>query len=129
TLTAPNGGEAWPVGSTQTISWVSVATIPNVKIEYSRDNFATATLIAASATSVSNVGGSFAWTVPDAISSTVKVRVTDVNNSAVGDVSDANFAIAAAFTVTAPKGGDRWIAYEDRTITWTTLGTAANVRL
>src|SRR5439155_1139596 len=118
TLTAPNGGESWPVGSTQTISWVSGGTIPNVKLEYSRDNFATATLITASTPSVNNVGGSFAWTVPDAISSTVKIRVSDVNNSAVADVSDGNFAIQAGFTVTAPNGGEREITYEDRTVTW-----------
>src|SRR5207253_3098720 len=129
TLTAPNGGESWPVGRTQTISWVSGGTIPNVKLEYSRDNFATVTLITASTPSVNNVGGSFAWTVPDAISSTVKIRVSDVNNSAVSDVSDANFANQAGFTVTAPNGGERWITYEDRTITWTTLGTVANVKL
>jgi hypothetical protein len=129
TVTAPNGGEVWPVGSTQTISWVSGGTIPNVKIEYSRDDFATSTLITASAPSVSNVGGSFAWTVPDAISSTVKVRVSDVNNSAVGDVSDAAFSIRAGFAMTAPNGGERWITNEDRSITWTTQGTVGNVKL
>src|SRR5207245_10866463 len=108
TVTAPNGGEVWPVGSTQTISWVSGGTIPNVRIEYSRDNFATVTLIAASAPSGSNVGGSFAWTGPDAIPSTRQVRLTDGNNRAVGDVSAANFAVAAACTVPAPNGRERW---------------------
>src|SRR5206468_7772531 len=129
TVSAPNGGEVWSVGSTQTISWVSGGTIPAVKLEYSRDNFATATLITASTPNVSNVGGSFAWTVPDAISATVKIRVSDVNNSAVADVSDANFGIRAGFTVTAPNGGERWITNEDRTITWTTNGTVANAKL
>ncbi|MBI1992639.1 MAG: hypothetical protein HYS71_05350, partial [Candidatus Omnitrophica bacterium] len=126
---APNGGEIWGVGSTQTISWISGGTIPNVKLEYSRDNFATATLITASTPNVSNVGGSFAWTVPDAISSTAKIRVTDLNDSAVYDVSDANFTVRADFTLTAPNGGERWITNEDRTITWTTRGTVANVKL
>src|SRR5437879_8595341 len=129
TVTAPNGGEVWSGGSPQPITWVSGGTIPAVKLEYSRDNFATATLITASTPNVSNVGGSFAWTVPDAISATVKIRVSDVNNSAVADVSDANFGIRAGFTVTAPNGGERWITKEDRTITWTTLGTAANATL
>src|SRR5207245_11461642 len=57
TLTAPNGGESWPVGSTQTTSWVSGGTIPNVTPEYSRDHFATATLVTASTPSTHHVGG------------------------------------------------------------------------
>jgi hypothetical protein len=129
TITAPNGGEIWPVGSSQTIGWISGGTIPNVKLEYSTDNFATSQLITASTPNVSNVGGSFTWTVANAISSTVKIRVTDVNDPTVLDLSDANFTIRANFTVTAPNGGERWIANEDRTITWTTLGTVANVKL
>src|SRR2546425_330455 len=129
-VTTPNGGDAWKINTTQTIAWTTSGTIANVKLEYSKDNFvADIRVITASTPNVSNVGGSFAWTVPDAISSTVKIRVSDVNNSAVADVSDANFAIRAGFTVTAPNGGERWITNEDRTITWTTLGTVANAKL
>src|SRR2546426_5886504 len=128
-LTAPEGGGVGGGASPQPCSGFPGAPPPAVKLEYSLDNFATATLITASTPNVSNVGGSFAWTVPDAISSTVKVRVSDVNNSAVVDASDANFAIRAGFTVTAPNGGERWITNEDRTITWTTLGTVANAKL
>ncbi|MCK5145830.1 hypothetical protein KAR48_03690, partial [bacterium] len=38
TVTAPNGGENWEVGSTQSIAWTSNKTSGNVKIEYSSDN-------------------------------------------------------------------------------------------
>ncbi|MFA6993897.1 MAG: right-handed parallel beta-helix repeat-containing protein, partial [Patescibacteria group bacterium] len=43
TLTAPNGGEELTGTGTSAVTWTSVGTITNVKLEYSTDNFATAT--------------------------------------------------------------------------------------
>ena len=34
-VSTPNGGEVWNAGSSQNITWSSIGTIPNVKIEYS----------------------------------------------------------------------------------------------
>src|SRR5207244_3675917 len=125
TLTAPNGGEVWTVVESRTITWTTTGTIPNVKLEYSKDNFTTPILIAASTTNT----GSFAWTVPNDISATVRVRVTDVNDSTVFDDSNADFKIRGALTVTAPNGGEQWTVASSRTITWTATGTIANVKL
>src|SRR5207253_3043470 len=125
TLTAPNGGEVWTVGESRTITWTTTGTIPNVKLEYSKDNFTTPILIAASTTNT----GSFAWTVPNDISATVKVRVADAADSTVNDVSDANFKIMAAFAVSSPNGGEIWTVGATQAITWTTSGTVANVKL
>src|SRR5207245_2918 len=88
-VTSPNGGEKWNVGSVQPITWTNTGTVANVKLEYSKDNFATATVISASAPNT----GSYTWTIPDAISTTVKVRVTDVADPNASDSSDANFKI------------------------------------
>src|SRR5207245_2582230 len=98
--------------STQPITWTATGTVANVKLEYSKDNFATATVISASAPNT----GSYTWTIPDAISTTVKVRVTDVSDPAASDTSDANFKVQDAFTPT-------------RTVAWTTSGTVPNVKL
>src|SRR5713101_1426569 len=46
-LTAPNGGEKWAVGSSRAITWTKTGSIANVKLEYSKDSFATASVIAA----------------------------------------------------------------------------------
>ncbi len=48
TVTSPNGGEAWAVGSSQKISWTSTVDIGNVKIEYSTDNGASYNTITSS---------------------------------------------------------------------------------
>src|SRR5207244_3702920 len=74
-LTAPNGAEAWIVGSTQAISWTTTGTVPNVKLEYSTDGGVTyPNVVTASAANT----GSFSWTIPDSISNTVRVRLSDV---------------------------------------------------
>src|SRR3990172_8002273 len=125
TLTAPNGGEKWKVGSAQSITWTSVGSVANVKLQYSKDNFATATLITASTPNT----GSFSWTIPNDMSSTVKILVTDASDVSVFDDSNGNFKLMAGFTVTAPNGGEVWKVGEGRIITWTTWGTVANVRI
>src|SRR2546422_7343838 len=102
TLNSPNGGEKLTVGSAQTITWTSVGSIANVKLQYSKDNFATAVLITASTPNT----GTFAWTVPNDISSTVKVRVTDTSDVSVFDDSNAAFKIMGGLTVTVPNVGE-----------------------
>src|SRR3989441_758687 len=125
TVTSPNGGEKWTVGSSRAITWTKTGSIANVKLEYSKDNFATATVIAASTPNT----GSYTWTVPNDVSGTVKVRVADAGDATVNDVSDANFKILAAFTVSAPNGGEIWTVGATQAITWATSGTVANVKL
>src|SRR5207253_2399775 len=125
TVSAPNGGELWMVGQSRSITWTTSGTIPNVRLEYSKDNFTSLVLITASAPGT----GSFAWTVPDDISSTVKVRVTDASDVSVFDDSDATFKIQGGFVLTAPNGGEAWLVNTPRTITWTKSGSVANVKL
>src|SRR3989449_293798 len=126
-LTAPVGGEVWGVGSTQNITWTTGGTLADVKLEYPRDNFVadvqTITL------STPAAGGSFAWTVPDAISTTVKVRITLNSDATATQTSPANFKIRGSLALTAPNGGETWIVGDTRTITWTKTGTLADVKL
>jgi len=100
TLTDPNGGEELTPGSTFEITWTSENTSGNVKIEYSKDGFASdVNVIEASTTD----DGTYNWTVPNDPSATVTVRISDAGDAAVVDVSDANFTILA----TAPEVGSR----------------------
>src|SRR5439155_15218685 len=100
-VTAPNGGEVWAVGTIQSITWTNTGSVPSVKLEYSTDNFATATVIVSSAVNA----GSFSWTIPDAISTTAKIRVSDAADSSANDASDNNFKIRGGITVSAPNVG------------------------
>src|SRR5207253_2431650 len=125
-LTAPVGGEGWTVGSSRNITWTRQGSIANVKIEYSKDNFVTPILITAS-TPAANL--SYAWTVPDDISSTVKVRITNLDDATVTSTSPANFNIKGSLTITAPNAGESWSIGSTQTITWTKTGAIANVKL
>src|SRR5947209_8823744 len=120
TLTAPVGGEAWAIGSTRNITWTRQGSIANVKVEYSKDNFVTPILITASTSAASL---SYAWTVPDDVSTTVKVRITNLDDATVSSTSPANFSIWGSLTLSAPNGGESWPIGSVQTITWTKTGT------
>src|SRR5207245_9133944 len=96
-------------------------------LEYSRDNFAadiqTITL------STPAAGGSFTWTVPDAISTTVKVRITLLSDATVTHTSPANFKIRGSLVLTTPNGGEPWIVGDVRTITRPNTVALAHVKL
>jgi hypothetical protein len=126
TLIGPNGGEKWAVGSSQTISWTTFGTIPNVKLEYSINSGSTYPNIIVA--SVAN-SGSYSWTIPNNVASTCRVRVSNAADSGSFDVSNADFKIMGGFTITAPDGGEVLVVGSSQNITWTTSGTVANVKL
>ncbi len=129
TVTAPNGGENWTVGTSRNITWTSTGTISNVKIEYSTNSGTNWITVVSS---VSN-SGSYAWTVPNTASTTCRVRVSDAAVSTTNDMSNANFTISASvtnsITVTAPNGGENWTVGTSRNITWSYTGTISNVKI
>jgi hypothetical protein len=91
TMIAPNGGESWAAGSTQTIRWSSTGALASVGLEFSASSGAVWTLITAS----TNNDGAYQWTVPDSISSSCLVRVFDAVDSDPIDESAGFFAIVA----------------------------------
>jgi hypothetical protein len=109
-LNAPNGGEIWVVHSPQTILWTAsdAAGVASVDLAYSTNGGAT--YPNPIATGLAN-SGAYAWTIPDAQSTTVRVRATahDENGNPAADASDANFTIGL-FTLTATAGAHGTIA-------------------
>jgi len=96
TVTAPNGGENWRAGSTQTIRW-SYTGNPgsNVKIELLKSGTVNRTI--KSSTSIGSGGnGSYNWAIPSTQTSGTeyKVRITSTTNSAIKDTSDNNLTIS-----------------------------------
>ncbi len=126
TVTSPNGGEYWQVGSTQHITWSSTGTVGNVKIEYSINNGSSWTEIAASTPN----DGSYDWTIPDDPSDNCLVRVSEIGGQPV-DVSNAVFSIVypAEITITTPNGDEDWQVGSIHDITWTSTGTVDNVKI
>ncbi|MBU4401076.1 MAG: hypothetical protein KKE86_17320, partial [Planctomycetes bacterium] len=100
TVTSPNGGEIWAVGSGQNITWTSTGTVGNVNIDYSSNSGGSWTSVAAGTAN----DGSYAWTVPSTPSATCLVRVGEADDGSPTDQSDAVFTItvSAVETVSAP---------------------------
>ena len=129
TLTAPNGGQQWLVGNVYNVTWNIVGTIPDVKLQYSRDGFLTDNQTISAAAPTGAGSGSYSWTIPDAISNTMRTRVSDPNDSGSYDDSNADFRVTARFSVTSPNGGEKWDVGSIQNITWTSSGTVANVKI
>ncbi len=127
TVTSPDGGENWVVGSSHNITWTSSNFTDNVKIEYSTNAGSTWTTIAASTAN----DGTESWIIPNAPTTQGRVKVSDAATGTPSDMSNTNFTISAAptLTVTSPNGGESWCALSSHNITWTSTGTIANVKL
>jgi hypothetical protein len=126
TVTAPDGGQRWFIGSTYPITWTSTGSIPNVSIEYSTDSGSSWNIIAAS---VAN-SGSYNWTVPNTPSANCLVKIGDTAGPA-SDTSNAVFTIDPFPTiiVTSPNGSESLQTETVHVITWNITGTIANVSI
>ena len=124
TVNAPNGGEAWGIGTTQNVTWTATDNIgvTSVTLVVSRDGGVTFpdTL----ATGEAN-DGTYAWLVAAPVSATARVKVIayDAAANSGSDVSDANFSIAdttpPSVTASAPNGGEVWEIGTAYDVTWT----------
>jgi hypothetical protein len=91
TVTSPNGGESWEVGTAHNITWTTIGTASNIKVEYSTNGGISWTEVI---TSTSDTG-SYSWTIPNTPSSNCKVKLTAYydSGSSTTDESDGNFSI------------------------------------
>ena len=123
------------MGTAQNITWTKTGTMATVKLEYSTNGFADelATVVIVASTNADPLpadnAGTYAWTIPDAISSTVKARVANNADTTVKDTSDGNFKITGAFTLTSPNGTEKLTVGSSSNVTWTRTGTIANAKL
>lgn len=126
TVNTPNGGEAWHIGTTQYITWIS-AGITNVKIEYSTNSGSSWNIVA---TSIPANQNSYIWTIPNTPTTQALIRISDVTNSTINDVSNNEFSIAPppSITLLTPNGGERLIEGNKFNITWNSTGIS-NVRI
>lgn len=88
TITYPDGGESLTPGSTEYIQWDAVNTSGNFTLEYSTDNGTSWNNI----TTTSSNASLYEWTIPNDISGSCLVRITDGNGA--NDQSDVEFSIA-----------------------------------
>ncbi len=88
-LITPNGGERWEANSIQAITWQS-SNIARVKLEYSLSGGMDWHTIASS---VDAAIGHYLWLIPNVQIAEVLIRISDISNPSVFDVSDKLFSI------------------------------------
>jgi len=124
TVTSPNGGENWLIGSPYTITWTD-----DISGEVKIDLYKADTLYSKIAASVAS-NGSFNWNFAGATPGTdYRIKITSIDQPALFDLSNNDFTLfAGAITITSPNGGESWQAGETHTITWTD-NIVENVRI
>lgn len=125
-VTSPNGGEEWPAGSSQNITW-DASGIANVKIEFTTNNGLNWTTIVSSTAS----DGFYTWIqIPAVTSTNCKIRISDAADNSPSDESDSFFSIAPepGIVVTQPNGGEIIYTGSLFDIQWTSV-SVANVKI
>jgi hypothetical protein len=114
TVTSPNGGENWLIGSSNTITWTD-----DMSGEVKIDLFKAGVLDTTIAVSVPS-SGSFEWNFADALPGIdYQIKITSVDQPALFDFSDNNFTLFSGnITVSSPNGGESWLAGSSQTIFW-----------
>jgi len=90
-VSRPNGGEKLYAGIVYTITWFFDPAITSVKIEFSSNNGATWSEIATTPNVLA-----YSWMVPNIVSDSCLIKVSNAANGSPFDVSDGVFSIGAA---------------------------------
>lgn len=99
TLLAPNGGESWAFGESQSIGWNS-QNLALVRLEYQSVPAGAWTTITPSA---AGPAGTYVWVVPNDPTATARMRASDANDSNPLDESNTDFAIVVPAISATPE--------------------------
>jgi hypothetical protein len=131
TITAPNGGETWVLGSTRNITWSPAGADTRIKFQLYRGR----TRIGVIVTGRNLTDGSYPWvvgTLADGTSAPAgdnyTVRMVRQSDNGEIDTSDASFTLSGQpeppsqperITVVAPNGREVWPLSSPQSIRWT----------
>ncbi len=127
TLTAPNGGECWVAGTTETITWTSSNVTGDIQIQPYVAGVPQTNLAAAAPNT-----GSLVWDIPAGYSTGTEYQIgISAMGGTVFDFSDADFKIGAGpeLTLTSPNGGEDWPVGTTQTITWTSSNVTGDIQI
>ena len=113
TITSPNGGESWSQGTTKQITWTTEGNISDVNIDLSINGGATWEYIAF----LVNNDGNYSFTLPNSATTQAKIRIRDVYDNMVYDVSDNCFTIESCDVSSAFENDNNEVC-EDQSISF-----------
>ena len=124
TITSPNGGEQWLIGTSHSITWTRNNASGGVTVQIDR-NYPSGVweLITGSETT-----SSYPWSVIGPATAAARIRVMLNSNPDVCDTSNAVFAVATpTLTLSAPNGGEAYYLGGEMTIRWARTFAAGDV--
>jgi ABC-type transport system substrate-binding protein len=126
TVISPDSSSIWEADDTVDITWTSLGTIANVKIELYLSGSLEREIVASTPND-----GTHSWQVPYDISYSdqYQILISDVSNPAILDLSDYFEIYNQTITVTTPSGLTAWEVETSHTITWTSTGNIADVKI
>ncbi|MEJ2195947.1 MAG: Ser-Thr-rich GPI-anchored membrane family protein, partial [Ignavibacteriaceae bacterium] len=115
TVTSPNGGENWLIGSTQEITWTDDIS-GDVNIDLYKDGVFNSPI----ASSVASTG-TYSWEITGVTPGfDYRIKITSVDQPALFDMSNNDFTLfTGSITITSPNGIESWLAGSSQTIFWT----------
>jgi ethanolamine utilization protein EutP (predicted NTPase) len=124
TVTSPNGGENYLIGTTQIIRWTNNFS-SNVEIQLFKGD-----IFHSSITTSTPSDGEYPWNIWNSLvqGSDYKIRVSNKDYGTIFDFSDADFTLSNEIIITTPNGGESWQRGTTYTISWTDNITE-NVRI
>jgi hypothetical protein len=114
-ISNPAAGEQWQVGTTKQIKW-NACGINTVTLQYSISKGINWTTIASG---INASTGVYDWTIPNNISDSVIVKITDDSNAEINAVSDYFEIYQPSVEIVFPNGGEFLQAGSNVTIRWT----------
>jgi hypothetical protein len=127
TVTSPNGGEDWRIGSSRTISWTDNFS-GDLRIDLLRSGALDLNVAAAAANS-----GSFTWHIADTIAqgADFSIRICNAADSSVSDTSNNPFTLTAppALHLTSPNGGETFYVGDSALVIWSSVNITGSVRI
>ena len=131
TVTSPNGGETWKMGTSHNITWDDNIS-SNVKIELYKSGSYYITI-----SSSTSSDGSYIWSIPTNLteSSSYKVKITSATNNSVNDYSNGNFTIEDELALpdliveSVNVDIDFWGSYINIAESWTVKNIGADMEL
>jgi len=137
TVTSPNGGQDWQIGTTHNITWSSSGVSGDVTLKLYRGG---TDLGRIEASAVPFSPGTYSWTIAATLPNGTTVtpgsnyKVMVRSTAAVNDLSNADFTISsppdgATITVTSPNGGQDWQIGTTHNVIWSSSGVSGDVTL
>ncbi|MFP4544026.1 MAG: YCF48-related protein [Candidatus Kapaibacterium sp.] len=114
TIIDPDSSGILRSGATFEIIWEAVS-VDSLSIEYRINNSSPWISISSSYHAPAET---YSWTVPDIKSDSVQLRLRDISNSLITEISDMFSITNEVITLSSPNGGEIWYSGEDRQIKW-----------